>query len=234
MIINIKRKSTESEQPPNFWISYSDLLAGMLLVFALLLIVAMSNFASFNERKKQLLSEQETKLKSFRALQERLIGNLSEAMTDQNAQIDIETGVLQIQSGILFGEGESGLRVDASQRLFQIFDAYIKVILNDEFREFIKYIEIEGHTNSNGGYLYNLKLSQERALTIMRQLLDHASASDRQMLEKMVVASGRAYSNLILDQQGREDLIKSRRIEIKFRLKESELFDDIYRELVRE
>ena len=234
MIINVKRKSTESEQPPNFWISYSDLLAGMLLVFALLLIVAMSNFASFNERKKQLLSEQETKLKSFRALQERLIGNLSEAMTDQNAQIDIETGVLQIQSGILFGEGESGLRSDASQRLYQIFDAYIKVILNDEFREFIKYIEIEGHTNSNGGYLYNLKLSQERALTIMRQLLDHASASDRQMLEKMVVASGRAYSNLILDQQGREDLIKSRRIEIKFRLKESELFDDIYRELVRE
>ena len=155
-------------------------------------------------------------------------------MTDQNAQIDIETGVLQIQSGILSGEGESGLRSDASQRLYQIFDAYIKVILNDEFREFIKYIEIEGHTNSNGGYLYNLKLSQERALTIMRQLLDHASASDRQMLEKMVVASGRAYSNLILNEQGGEDLIKSRRIEIKFRLKESELFDDIYRELVRE
>jgi len=220
----------EDTKPTSFWITYSDLMSGLLLVFVLLLVVAMSHFAEFNRKKTVILKNQEDRLKSFRELQIKLIGNLEEAFQEETVTIDPTSGILQIGSGILFGENESQLRPQGQERLTRIFDAYIKVILDDEFSDFIKQIEIEGHTNTNGTYLHNLQLSQQRALTVMRVLLDHAD-KDRERLQKLVTAGGRSFSNLILDANGKEDQVRSRRIEIKFRLKETELFSDIYNEL---
>ncbi len=230
MIHGKTRRFEEDARETNFWVSYSDLMAGMLLVFVLLLVVALFHFAELTRQKQRRLRSQEDKMKSFYALQQRLIGDLRERFDAETASIDPDTGVLQIDSGILFGEGETALSAAGQARLTAIFEAYINVVLDDEYRAFIKQIEIEGHTNSNGTYLFNLELSQQRALTVMRQLLAQAGQR-RQALQQMTVAGGRSFSHLIRDAQGREDPIRSRRIEIKFRLKEAELFRDIYREL---
>lgn len=229
MIALSKRSETEAPKQPEFWASYSDLLAGMLMVFTLLLIVAMVHYAEFNRKK---IETQETRLKMFKMLQMRLIRDLENAFDRDTVAIDPNTGVLQIGTGILFGEGEAELQPEGRARLIQIFDAYIQVILNDEFRDFIKEIEIEGHTNTNGTYLLNLELSQQRALAVMKVLLEHAGSNEAR-LQEMVVAGGRSFSHLVLDANGQEDKVRSRRIEIKFRLKEDELFSDIYQDLTR-
>ena len=230
MMIQRRRNSGGDPRPTEFWLSYSDLMAGMLLVFVLLLIVAMSNYAEFNRRKQERLQDQQQKMVAFRLLQEKLITNLEQAFVDETVNVDPNTGVLQIGSGILFGEGQATLQPEGRRRLLKIFDVYIKVVLDDQFREFIKQIEIEGHTNSRGSYLVNLELSQQRALTVMKELLAHAGPH-QQVLQEMVVAGGRSFSHLVFHENGQEDMVRSRRIEIKFRLKESELFMDIYREL---
>ena len=230
MIQSKSRGHVEEGEKANFWASYSDLMAGMLLVFVLLLVVAMFHFSDFIRQKRELLEAQEVKLKAFHLIQQKLISELSTTFEGETVKIDPNTGVLQIGSGILFGEGEATLRPEGKRQLARIFDAYIKVILSEEFREFIKQIEIEGHTNSHGTYLFNLELSQQRALTVMKELIDRAG-SDRQALEQMVVAGGRSFSHLVRDAQGREDKVRSRRIEIKFRLKESEMFQDIFKDL---
>ena len=170
---------------------------------------------------------------TFYELQQALIDRLSDEFDDEIVHIDPATGVLQIETGILFGEGEATLRADGLERLARIFDAYIRVILDDRFREFIKRIEIEGHTNSRGTYLANLELSQQRALTVMKELLARAGPH-RDELQRMVVAGGRSFAHLIYDEAGREDMVRSRRIELKFRLKESEMFLDIYESIAEE
>ena len=229
MIVNKKPNPPEAAKQHDFWASYSDLLAGMLLVFTLLLIVAMLHYAEFNRKK---IEAQETRLKMFKLLQMRLIEDLESAFENETVTIDPKTGVLQIGSGILFGEGESQLRPEGKARLKGIFNAYIQVILNEEFKDFIKQIEIEGHTNTNGTYLYNLELSQQRALAVMKVFLEHAG-NNQGRLQEIVFAGGRSYSHLVLDESGNEDKVRSRRIEIKFRLKEDELFSDIYQDLTR-
>ena len=220
----------EPRREPNFWISYSDLMAAMLMVFALLLIVAMVHFAELNRRKQQRLNQQEDRLKSFRELQQLLITDLQDALDDESVTIDPETGALRIGSAVLFGEDEAELRPEGKERLDRIFDDYIRIVLDQRFREAVKQIEIEGHTNSRGDYLYNLELSQRRAYNVMRELLDRAG-QDRTVLERLVVAGGRSFAVPVLDGRGVEDMARSRRIEIKFRLKEAELFSEIYRDL---
>ncbi|MDJ0838999.1 MAG: OmpA family protein [Acidobacteriota bacterium] len=234
MIQGRARSPIEDDEQPNFWASYSDLMAGMLLVFILLLVVALFHYADFTRKKEEVLESQESRLKSFHELKKRLVGTLAEEMKGEEVALDPDSGVLRIGSGILFGEGEANLQDEGRVRLHRVFDAYIKVVLDNEFRNVIRQIEIEGHTNSNGTYLFNLQLSQQRALTVMQEMLDRVDPSQRVRLQQIVVAGGRSFAHLIYDKDGIEDKELSRRIEIHVRLKESELFQDIYKDLVTE
>lgn len=222
MIARKSRSQDTHEETSNFWVSYSDLMAAVLLVFALLLVVSMMHYSDF-------IDEQTDRMRQFAKIEKRLIANVSEAVTDENVSIDTQTGALRIGAGILFSEGSAELSEQGKTRLRDIFQNYISVILDPEFLDFVKAVEIEGHTNSNGTYLYNLELSQRRALAVMNELLQqNRSAAELINLQSMVVASGRSFSQLVRDDNGNEDKVRSRRIEIKFRLKEDELFRNIY------
>ena len=93
-------------------------------------------------------------------------------------------------------------------------------------RKFIESITIEGHTNSDGTYLSNLALSQQRALAVMQFLYD-SNIIDKDLLSTYVNSSGRSSSDLILDKDGIEDKDASRRIEIKFAIKNEEAVKEL-------
>lgn len=225
-----KRRRLATEEPANFWVAYSDLMAGILMVFALLLIVSMIHYASFIRQKQKVLEAQEQKLKAFHTLEQKLIEKLENARFDDTVRVNPDTGVLQIEAGVLFGEGEYQLQGEARQRLERVFDTYIEVVLDEVFEPFLKNIDIVGHTNTNGTYLFNLQLSQRRALSVMEAMLEHAG-HHRLRLETLVMASGRSFAEPILLASGQEDSAASRRIEIKFRLREADMLRDIYADI---
>src|SRR5574344_1152732 len=101
------------------------------------------------------------------------------------------------------------------------------ILLDDkEISKYIENITIEGHTNSDGTYLANLLLSQQRALAVM-QFLYESNIVDKKLLSTFVNSSGRSSADLILDKKGVEDKDASRRIEIKFNIKNEEAIKEI-------
>ncbi len=233
MIAARRRQSAESSgEAPNFWASYSDLMASMLLVFVLLLVVALFHFSEYSAHAAERLADQKAMIQSFAAVQQQLIAKLKGEVAAESVTLDPQTGALRIGDGILFEEGAAELTTPGRQKLDALFEAYMRIVLAPEFAPYIKQIEIEGHTNTNGTYMFNLELSQRRALAVMAALLNRSGA-DRRRLESLVVASGRSYANLIRDAAGGEDPVRSRRIEIKFRLREAELFQDLTKNLDR-
>ena len=94
---------------------------------------------------------------------------------------------------------------------------------NDEIRENLDQIIIEGHTDSDGGYLYNLELSQNRAFAVM-DFINSWNKDER--LQKYLIASGRSYTQPVM-RRGVEDKDASRRIEIKFTLSNKEAMEEI-------
>ena len=132
--------------------------------------------------------------------------------------IDPKSGAIKFSSNILFGQGEYKLKEDSKNKLSTILKEYLQALLIDEdIKKYIHSITIEGHTNSDGSYLNNLELSQQRALEVMKFLYE-SNISDKTILRKYVNASGRSYSDRIY-KNGAEDKDSSRRIEIKFRIK---------------
>lgn len=138
-----------------------------------------------------------------------LVGKLQNKLNDVN--ID-SSGTLSLPSTVLFDSGAYMLKQDAKEELQKMLTKYFDTILNDEsIYDNIENIIIEGHTDSDGSYIYNLELSQKRAYEVMSFI--YSFNSDKR-LQKLLMASGRSYSDPIL-KNGKEDKESSRRIEIK-------------------
>ena len=149
--------------------------------------------------------------------------------------VDQQTGAIILYGAMLFDSGKIDLKESGQRYLDNFLPVYLSVLLSDEFRPYIAEIVIEGHTDSTGrtgtdAYLYNLELSQQRALAVANYVLDwnymrrtlRLSEADAYSFRRMVTASGRSFSSLIYDANGTENKEASRRVEIKFSLIDEE------------
>ena len=113
---------------------------------------------------------------------------------------------------------------------------YLDVLLQDSFRDYIAEIIIEGHTDTDGSYEMNMELSHGRAYSVAKFCMDprNGLAEDKiEQLRGLLTVNGRSYSNPIYEKDAAGnatqdiDMAASRRVEIKFRLKEDEMIEKI-------
>ena len=171
------------------------------------------------------LQSQKAKIKSLTGIKLKVVAALKEALGNK-IDIDKKTGSLKLASNILFEVGQASLKDEAKVELKKAFEQYIgTLVTNKEIRSHLDKIIIEGHTDSDGSYIYNLNLSQKRALAVMEYLLT-LDFTKKHNIRPLMTASGRAYLDAI-KVNGVEDKEASRRIEIKFRLKNEDAMHEI-------
>jgi chemotaxis protein MotB len=247
-----KRKSDDEET--TYWLSYSDMMAALLLVFVLIIYFTMLQAKmqyetkeaelveqqKLMEEQKALLAEQESIMEEQQKQLDDIVGvraDLIEALkeefngTDLSVSVDSQTGAITLDSSILFDVNKSELKESGQEFLEKFLPRYLNVILGDRFNEYISEIIIEGHTDTNGTYLYNLQLSQNRALAVASFCLqdNNAVLSNKQAeeLRAIVTANGKSYSNPIYNSDNTVSLEASRRVEFKFRLKDEEMVEEM-------
>ena len=171
------------------------------------------------------LQKQKAKIKSLTGIKLKVVASLKNALGSK-INIDKKTGSLKLASNILFDIGKSTLKNESKIELKKVFEEYIGTLVTDSnIKPHLDKIIIEGHTDSDGGYIYNLKLSQDRALAVMQYLLT-LDFSKKYNIKPLMMASGRAYLDAIT-KDGVENKEASRRIEIKFRLKNEDAMHEI-------
>ena len=92
-------------------------------------------------------------------------------------------------------------------------------------------IIVEGHTDTTGAYLNNLALSQQRALAVATYCLSDEmsglSAMDKETFKSILTANGRADADPVYNADGTVNLDASRRVVIKFRMKDADMIDQM-------
>jgi len=173
------------------------------------------------------LQAQKARIKSLTGIKLKVISELKASLGDK-INIDKKSGSLRLASNILFDKGSATLKEGAKAELEANFIGYISALIeNKNIAEHLDKIIIEGHSDSDGSYLYNLNLSQKRAFAVMNYLLTLDYIKRKNIKEKLV-ASGRSYLDAI-KVNGIEDKDASRRIEVKFRLKNEDAMYEIER-----
>lgn len=255
----------QEESTHNFWQSYSDIMASILLVVVLVLSVTILNAQKNYEEKKRMLDlqteeisrlrndvedqekkldleqskmeeqariidEQKQQLEQILGIKKSIIDALTKKFNkDGELTVNPQTGAIMFKSDLLFDTDRWELKAEGKKFLDAFIPKYISTLMSSDFSPYISEIIVEGHADTNGGYIYNLDLSQKRALSVVTYFLSDNNkiftSSEIQKLRKVVTANGRSWSNPIYTQTGQIDLDSSRRVEIQFRLKEQDMID---------
>ena len=135
-------------------------------------------------------------------------------------EIDETTGEIAMDSTVLFAVNSYTLSEEGKEYLDRFMKVYLQVLFSEKFKEYIDHVDFEGHTDSEGSYGYNMDLSLNRANAVLNYCLESdangLTEEQKQMLREKAVTEGFSSSDLVYDENGKEDRDASRRVAVKF------------------
>lgn len=181
---------------------------------------------------KAELSATKDELANIVGIRTDIIGELQSKFNNSTMKVDPQTGSIAFSSDVLFSYGSSKLTEQSKESLKTVIPSYLDVLLQDQFKDYIAEIIIEGHTDTSGTYNMNLELSSKRANAVADFCLDEKNGLSKEkidFLRSVLTVNGRSYSSPIYSKTNpsKIDAAASRRVEIKFRLKEDEMINKI-------
>lgn len=216
--MRIKHKTDDSFDGNIFWITMTDLMTGLVLVFVVLFFYYFVQ-NNINTVQQNIAKEQATKI-------------LQENLQKQNITATIEpgSGVVKISDLELFEVNSYVLSDKGKKYLDKFAPAYLDSIFNNKIlAENTEKIIIQGHTDSqtfigkfsaDQQYMKNMELSLNRAFTVANYMTNTPyNKINGDKLRKMIIVEGASFSNPILV-NGKEDYAKSRRVELKLVMKQ--------------
>lgn len=212
-----------------FWVTMSDLLLGLVVVFLVLFVFAITGFTQnkVNEKEKQY----------------QVTEKIAQELQKNNIKVDVDkfSGKIKISDLELFELNSWELSSKGREYMAKFVPVYLNTIMKDaKIRENISQIIIEGHTDSQAyigaksdeeKYFRNMDLSLKRASSVAQYIV-FSDYADKQVYEKdlfkLLSVQGKGPSEPILV-NGKEDFSKSRRVELKITFKDKSILDSIKR-----
>ncbi len=183
------------------------------------------------ETTKAELDATRSELQDIVGIRTDIIGELQTRFNNSSMSVDAQTGSITFSSDVLFQYNSSTLTTNSQNTLKAIIPLYLDVLLQDTYRPYIAEIIIEGHTDTDGSYQSNMNLSFDRANAVAKFCLNERNGLSKDkigQLQELMTVNGRSYSNPVFKMGTEEiDMAASRRVEIKFRLKEDEMIEKI-------
>ena len=222
-----KSKTLSDENP--FGLSLGDLMAGLLLIFVLLLSFVMLDLMEKEQHHAEINKKLLEIVIAYVKLREDLYLDLKkEFETDLkkwNAVLD--RGKLSVrfrEPKVLFEPGKAEIQPAFKKILDDFFPRYIRILRQPEYINDIAEIRIEGHTSSEwseevsqeNAYILNMELSQDRTRSVLRYVIPRIS-ENKDWLKQHLTANGLSSSKLIHYPDGREFPEESRRVEFRVR-----------------
>ena len=188
------------------------------------------------ENAQNELAATKSELQDIVGIRTDIIQSLQVTLDESSMSVDSQTGSITFSSDVLFRYNSATLTTESQKTLKEVIPKYLEVLLQEQYRGYIAEIIIEGHTDTDGDYLSNMELSYDRANSVAKFCLKEKNGLSKtqiEQLQKILTVNGRSYSNPIYEKgvNGKPtteiDMDASRRVEIKFRLKEDEMIDKI-------
>lgn len=218
-----RRTSNNDNEADNniFWVTMSDLMLGLAIIFISMFVVSITGFTQDSMKQKQ--AQKDVSEEISRQLHEMKI----------EATVDKMTGDLKIPAVELFEVNSYVLTPRGKQLLDKIAPVYINTIFsNKELSGQIENIIVQGHTDSqmfkgvtsqDQQFLRNMNLSLQRANSVAEHMFHTGyNKSYHDDFRKKLVVEGKSYNEPIYT-NGHEDYAKSRRVELKLKVKTLEV-----------
>ena len=227
--------SKKGDLDNSVWLSNSDLMAGLMIIFLFISI------GFIREKAPEVVGSQDYVLNylTFTDSKENEIDEKLEQEFSNEEKKEWQLEIIPNENLIRFNAPD----VMFSQSNFKLNDRF-KFIINSFFPRYVKVlskfgtliseIRIEGHTSSewknttyDKAYIKNMVLSQERTISVLNESLNsltkfNLSKKEIKWAFDKVSASGLSSRSIIKNSDGSENSVKSRRVEFRYVLNETE------------
>jgi len=204
-----QRPQVEGEKP--FWISYADLMTALMILFLIVmlssLILMTTKIAAAEQGEKSRASDISTMCKRLQLKAEKL---------NRDIHVDCKDNRINFGEAGRFGHNDYRLGPEGQLALLQVVPLVIETAGSEEGKKWFKQILIEGFTDTDGSYLYNLHLSLQRSEWVMCTLLDDRSVTkskfssgERQQIRDLFLTGGVSFNN------AKDSKEASRRVELR-------------------
>lgn len=166
----LKRGSKQEGESP-FWISFADLMSALMILFLVVMavtLVAVTQSIDAVTRDQIERNDAINKIMSMIAADPMSKGV---GVDQQNYRIDLGKVVL-------FDSASHTISVPAGKFLRSYIPVLLKAKDTTEGERWMRSVVIEGFTDQDGDYLYNLQLSLNRSRSVVCSLFQSTSESD--------------------------------------------------------
>lgn len=227
----------------NEWMSVSDLMAGLMVIFLFIAIAYIRPVAEKNaeitaineeiteiveevsEKNEQITQIAQTFMQNETKIYDALWEEFSGDLDAWDAELDRDSLTVRFRSPkVLFARSEARLTPQFEGIIEDFFPRYLRVL--DPFKSSIEEVRIEGHTSSEwtstssdiDAYIGNMGLSQERTREVLLKCLSlEETQLQMEWVRPLLTANGLSSSRLVFDDNGVEDPVRSRRVEFRVR-----------------
>lgn len=196
----------ESNNDTNNWISFSDVMTGLMVVF---MFISISYIVEVQEKQQ----ERDIIFEEFKATKEQLYAELENEFKDDfkkwEVELDKDLSIKFTNPDVLFRSGRSNIRSRFIRILDSFLPRYFDILLQKKYEDKISEIRIEGHTDAlpaprydSDPYIGNIKLSQLRSAEVLKYFrkmdyYENLSDSAEQQLQFWITANGLSYGRTL-------------------------------------
>ena len=201
------------------WMSISDIMSGLMIVFMFIAVAFMLQVQNEQRQKNEMIYNYAViKQKIYRALLEEFKDDLPQ----WNAELDEKTLTIRFKEpDILFGVGSDSLTPKFKDILNNFLPRYIAVISQEDYKNSIEEIRIEGHTDP---FWAGAATRQQEYLSYAINM--PALQNNLEWIIGRITANGLSSSQPIIS-GGMVDAKLSRRVDFRIRTKADEKMNQL-------
>jgi outer membrane protein OmpA-like peptidoglycan-associated protein len=206
----VRRRSQKVEGESPFWISFSDLMSALMVLFMVVMAVTLISVTKDVSTVEQRRIQRESDITQ-------LMSTIKQN-SKQFPQINVYESTYRIDLGevVHFDSGTFDIGADPGKFL----RTYVPVLLNAQASQlgqmWIRRIVVEGFTDQDGTYLRNLSLSLQRSKQVVCTLFAIPSPGEtplsdaqKRQIESLFLVGGYSFNSMKASKE------ESRRVELK-------------------
>ena len=187
-----KRKGSKGEAEKPFWISFSDLMTALMVLFLVAMAVALMAVT-------QGLAE----IEKTEKVRKEGISSCVADMTDLSNKSGVTVRDHSIEFGTLveYGNNDHTLDQQAERFIRSFVPKVLEVAHLGKCQSWLKRVVVEGFASQKGDYLYNLNLSYLRSQRVLCVLLsttvpDMLAEADRREIQTLFLVGGSSFNTV--------------------------------------
>lgn len=203
------RSRDEGEKP--FWISFADLMTALMTLFLVVMAVSLMVVT-----KKINEATQAENTRSSEILDICMSIKDNPVLKDQVITVDCKENRINFGEAGRFGHNDYRLGEEGIKALSALVPVVLEAANSENGKKWFKQIVIEGFTDTDGSYLYNLNLSLRRSEWVMCSLLDpnfnqelNLSDEQKNQIKQLFLAGGVSFNS------AKDSKEASRRVELR-------------------